>query len=850
MHSLAKACRASGWGVMGGSKNRNLDAPEGMRDVPEDIQMVSTYLSYDLINRDMKTSISRVAQQGLIERQTKYYKENIGNVKSVDEFLNNYQLYSYAMDAFGLGEMTYAKAFMKKVLESDLNDQNSFANKLTDERYREFAAAFNFTASTKTVQTEAQLDKMIGLYGTSISDLDNSLSEETRYYKAIIGSVTNVDQLLQNDRTRAYIFQVFSIDEKTYTYAHIRGLMTSDIADPDSYLNQKFGAAYNDAVEKLAMKGNIELHGQVTARITAIDTSLAGTDLTTEQRTALEAEKVTRQDQLTQLEAVLPPKSDWQAKLAAITAEQTTLSNTVTQYDKLAQLAAAFEFKNDGTVAAGGAQKADNVKVMTDAYIASAPRVTPTVATLNRDYFESKIGSIKTVDELTSDARLLNYIKVAFDLSEVTIVTATIENILTSDLSDPNNYIATFGKNDKRYIALREAFNFQADGTLAAGTTPQTTLQTATTTNGYMIHYNDKDDAADEKALKLFKSDIRSVTSVKDFLDSSAVYTYALKAVGLDPAKENVADIRKVLTSDLQDKKSYVYTLKDERYVKLAELFNFKSDGSLGSPVLAQSEIEMQTMSADYIKKKSAFGTEKDKEAAKKEAEYFTAEMQKIKTLKDFLANDRLTKFAMESLGIDPKTVTKEQLGKIFSSKLDDSESYVNKEMDPVFRRLVTAFNFDTDGNILREDRSLIQTRRGLYETLDNYLTQTLETQAGEENAGVRLALYFKRMAAGTTSYYSILADTAIQNFINTTFGIPDELGNAPVDTQVSMMKKYFDIEDFQDPEKVKKLVARFTIMYDNAQNTMDPIMMLFNGSGSAGISGETLLAVASLRAR
>ena len=125
MHSPAKACRASGWGVLGGFNNRNLDAPEGMRDVSEGIQMVSTYLSYDLINRDMKTSISRVAQQGLIERQTKYYKENIGNVKSVDEFLNNYQLYSYAMDAFGLGEMTYAKAFMKKVLESDLNDRTA-----------------------------------------------------------------------------------------------------------------------------------------------------------------------------------------------------------------------------------------------------------------------------------------------------------------------------------------------------------------------------------------------------------------------------------------------------------------------------------------------------------------------------------------------------------------------------------------------------------------------------------------------------------------------------------------------------------------------------------------------------
>ncbi|QCM09195.1 DUF1217 domain-containing protein [Agrobacterium tumefaciens] len=812
--------------------------------------MVSTYLSYDLINRDMKASISRVSQQGMIERQTKYYKENIGDVKSVDEFLNNYQLYSYAMDAFGLGEMTYAKAFMKKVLDSDLNDQNSFANKLTDERYREFAAAFNFTSSTKTVQTEAQLDKMIGLYGTSITDMNDSLAEETRYYKAIIGTVTNVDQLLRNDRTRAYIFQVFGVDEKTYSYAHIKGLMTSDVSDPDSYINQKYGAAYNDAVEKLAMKGNIELHAQVTARITAIDTELAGTGLTNEERTKLEAEKVTRQDQLTQLEAVLPPQDEWDAKLAAIKAEQTTLSNTVTQYNRMAQIANAFEFKNDGTVTAGGAQTADNLKALTDTYIGSAPRVTPTVATLNRDYFESKIGSVTTVEELMSDARLLNYIRTAFDLNDLTIVPATIKNILTSDLSDPNNYIATMGKNDKRYLALKNVFNFLPDGTLAAGTTPQTATQTATTTSGYMTHYNDADEAADAKALSLFKSSIGKVTSVNDFLGTNSVYTYALKAVGLDPAKVNISDIQRVLTSDLQDKKSYVYTLKDDRYVKLAELFNFTKDGSVGSPILAQSEIELQTMSADYIKKKSAFGTDKDKEAATTEAKYFSGEMQKIKTLKEFLANDRLTKFAMESLGIDPKSVTKEQLEKIFTSNLDDSQSYVNKEMDPVFRRLVTAFNFNTDGNILHEDRSLIQTRRGLYETLDNYLTQTLETQAGEENAGVRLALYFQRMAAGTTSYYSILADTAIQNFIKTTFGIPDELGNAGVDTQVTMMKKYFDIKDFQDPEKVKKLIARFTIMYDNSQNTTDPIMMLFNGSGSVGISGDTLLAVASLRAR
>lgn len=68
----------------------------------------------------------------------------------------------------------------------------------------------------------------------------------------------------------------------------------------------------------------------------------------------------------------MPPQDEWEAKLAAIKAEQTTLTSTVTQYNKMAQLATAFEFKNDGTVTAGQAQTADNLKALTDAYIGSA----------------------------------------------------------------------------------------------------------------------------------------------------------------------------------------------------------------------------------------------------------------------------------------------------------------------------------------------------------------------------------------------------------------------------------------------------------------------------------------------
>lgn len=810
--------------------------------------MVSTFLSYDLINRDMKASLTRVANQGMVERQTNYYKENIGKVTSVDEFLDDYQLYSYAMDAFGLSEMTYAKAFMRKVLESDLNDENSFANKLTDERYRDFAAAFNFSTSTASLQTEAQLDAMIGLYKQTIDDKDASLAEETRYFKSMMETVTNVDQVLGNSRLRAYVFQVFGIDEKTFSYSYVRGLMTSDVNDPDSYINQQYGAAYVDAVEKLTTKGNIELHGQVSARIVKIDEKLADVDLPVDERTALEAERVERLDQLTQLESFLPDPSEWEATLAAIEAEQTKLQNAVTQYEKMSLLANAFEFANDGTVDAGGAMTAENLKAVTDSYVGSSPRVTETVAKLNREYYESKIGTITSVDELMADARIVSYLRTAFNLTGVTVVNATVKNILTSDLDDPNNYIATIGKNNPDYIALRQAFNFLSDGTLPPDTSPQTTLQMLDTSSKYMARYDDKEEEADEKALASFKTGLSGVNSVSDFIGTRNVYDYALKAVGLDPNTTNIKTIREVLTSDLQDPNSAVYRLKDDRYVKLAELFNFKSDGSVAPPLLAQSQLDIQTISAAYVKSKSVFGTEADKEKATKEAEDYASEIQKIKTLDDLLKNTKVLNFAMEALGLDPNSVNSDELRRIFTSDLDDKESYLNKNFDSSWRELVTYFNFGADGKMLREDRDFIQTRRGFYETVDNYLRQTLEVQSGEDNPGVRLALYFERMARTVTSYYTILADNALQEFINTTFMIPDELANADIDKQVEVMKKYFEIEDFQDPEKVKKLIARFTVFFDNDNATADPIMMLFNGGGAAGISADTLLAASTYR--
>ncbi len=769
--------------------------------------MLSTYTSYNLIAKDLLKSLNRTAGETINARDAAYYKENIGKVASVDEFLDDYRLYSYAMKAYGLEDMTYAKAFMRKVLDSDLSDANSFANKLTDERYRGFVSAFSFSASTAVAQSDAQLDEVIGLYSATAANAGAAIQEETRYYDIVIDTVTGVDQLLNNDRLRNYMFTAFGIDPATYSRAVVRGVLSSDLDDPASYFNTE-----------LAPKG--------TAALAAIQAA---------------------NEELGELSS----ETDG-ARIAVLKAEISRQQSVLAKVEEYRTLASAYNFDGDGTASAGTVQNAVQKQSTNELYTLSNPRVTSAAAILNRDHFEATIGSITTASELAADPRLVSYVKVAFGLDKLSVVSSTIVNILTSD-PDPDNadsYINRFGGADKdAYYAMRAAFNFQEDGTLADGAAAQTAAQTAATTGGYMVHYNDKDDEADALAVKRFKSQIGAVNTVQDFVGEATVYDFALKAFGLDPAKVSALTIKNVLKSDLNDPKSYVYRLKDERFVEFAKAFNFGSDGNITAPKLAQSQSEILVVSRAYVTAKSRFGTEEDKKKAEEEAKYYAAQMQKVETVKEFLADDRLVAFVLEANGIDPKGVDAAFMEKIFTSDLEDPESFVNQQAERGYRKIVSSFNFNAEGLVERSQDAQIQSRRGIYETIDNHVRQKLEEEAGNDNAGVRLALYFERKAETIASPYDILADDALFEVFKVLFQLPDEIGSADVDAQADMVERYLELKDLQDPEKVSKMIVKFSVLYDLANDTStDPALAVLSGSGSAGISADLMMSLAQLR--
>jgi len=121
--------------------------------------------SYRLVTRDLTRSLSTTAKEKIVANDIKYYLANIGKVTSIDQFVGNTRLFTFAMNAFGLGDMSTAKGLIKKVLAEGVGSSTTLANKLNDSRYVALAKTFNFAQNgTATTQSDTVRQPVVDAY--------------------------------------------------------------------------------------------------------------------------------------------------------------------------------------------------------------------------------------------------------------------------------------------------------------------------------------------------------------------------------------------------------------------------------------------------------------------------------------------------------------------------------------------------------------------------------------------------------------------------------------------------------------------------------------------------------------
>jgi Protein of unknown function (DUF1217) len=228
-----------------------------------------------------------------------------------------------------------------------------------------------------------------------------------------------------------------------------------------------------------------------------------------------------------------------------------------------------------------------------------------------------------------------------------------------------------------------------------------------------------------------------------------------------------------------------------------------------------------------------------------REVEYYLKTIGDVKTIEDFIGDTRLFNFAMKAHGLEDMSYAKAFMKKVLTEGRDDQESFANSLSDTRYLEFAKTFDFK------RYDEAATSFTKATQGTVDRYLRQTLEEQAGNENEGVRLALYFQRKAESIDSFYGILADPALAQVVRTSLGLPDSIASADIDKQVELISDRIDLETLADPDALEKLLERFATLWEvnnPTQSAAGGISQLFSQSSQTGISADLLFQISQLK--
>ncbi len=228
-----------------------------------------------------------------------------------------------------------------------------------------------------------------------------------------------------------------------------------------------------------------------------------------------------------------------------------------------------------------------------------------------------------------------------------------------------------------------------------------------------------------------------------------------------------------------------------------------------------------------------------DQPAVKTASAYYAANIGKVTSIQDFVSNYRLLSYALDAYGLGDQVNSKALVTQVLEGGVSSSKSLANTLSDPNWAKFAAAFNFVGQGASSVSTSSAIQT------TTNDYVEQKLESDEGQQNPGVQLALYFQRVAPTVSTGYGIMGDENLLDVVQTIFGLPPETAGTDIAAEASVISKLVPTSTLQDPTKLQQLTERFTAMYDSTYgpgSTATPLTVVSDSSSATPVSAATTI--------
>ena len=208
---------------------------------------------------------------------------------------------------------------------------------------------------------------------------------------------------------------------------------------------------------------------------------------------------------------------------------------------------------------------------------------------------------------------------------------------------------------------------------------------------------------------------------------------------------------------------------------------------------------------------------------------YFQANIGSVTNASDFVNNTRLFSYAMTAFGLGDMTYAKGMMLKVLQEGVSSSSALANTLDNPQILAFAKAFDFADNGTSTTSSASLVSS------VVSQYTENALETEQGQQDPGVQLALYFQQHAPQATDVYSILGDKNLLTVVQTALGISPYTSAEPIDQQATLLSAQLNLSDFQNPTKLQNFIERFAAMYDANSSSSES-----SGTGSSSSAGSS----------
>jgi uncharacterized protein DUF1217 len=227
-----------------------------------------------------------------------------------------------------------------------------------------------------------------------------------------------------------------------------------------------------------------------------------------------------------------------------------------------------------------------------------------------------------------------------------------------------------------------------------------------------------------------------------------------------------------------------------------------------------------------------------------RETAYYLAHIGEVKSVADLTGDRRLLRYALKAFGLEDMAYAGAFIRRVLEGGVDAPRSLANSLADPRYREFAETFNFARYG---AATTSFTRTQQG---TVDRFVRQTVEENAGRESEGARLALYFERKAPSVRNTYGLLADRALLKVVQVALGLSEATSRMDIDRQARLIEERIDIADFREPAQLRRFLERFTSLWDvaNAGTAAGPAALAPFAGASATIGVDLLGSLQKLK--